>query len=56
MFQEQQGQQNQNPQSASILPSTQTVTTGIADTFNNISKDVKTIRQEWLKKVSYNIE
>jgi len=40
MFQEQQGQQNQNPQSASILPSTQTVTTGIADTFNNISNSI----------------
>ena len=40
MFQEQQGQQNQNPQSTSILPSTQTVTTGIADTFNNISNSI----------------
>ena len=40
MFQEQQGQQNQNPQSASILPSAQTVTTGIADTFNNISNSI----------------
>jgi hypothetical protein len=40
MFQEQQGQQNQNPQTASILPSTQAVTTGIADTFNNISNSI----------------
>ena len=40
MFQEQQGQQNQNPQSASILPSTQAVTSGITDTFNNISNSI----------------
>ena len=41
MFQEQQqGQQNQNPQSASILPNTQSVTTGITDTFNNISNSI----------------
>ena len=40
MFQEQQGQQIQNPQTASILPSTQAVTTGIADTFNNISNSI----------------
>jgi hypothetical protein len=40
MFQEQQGQQNQNTQSASILPTTQTVTTGITDTFNNISNSI----------------
>lgn len=40
MFQEQQGQQNQNPQTASILPSTQAVTTGITDTLNSISNSI----------------
>ena len=40
MFQEQQGQQNQAQQSASIIPSTEAVTTGITDTFNSISNSI----------------
>ncbi len=40
MFQEQQGQQNQNTQTSSILPSTQAVTGGITDTLNSISNSI----------------
>jgi len=40
MFQEQQGQQNQNQQSASILPSADAVTGGLTDAVSSISSSI----------------